>query len=174
MTFVKRKQNSRATRQPEMKFRKTFFTTGARNLGVPNLSLHSPMKLDSVTHFHTFNHVMAEVKHLRSKMSSWKSYLKRHDRIRSAKGDDHVALFTLNAVWVRQCCVWLSTNDYFEEPPDISRHWPCSSWIEYVWSEYWSRYYCQSYICFGWACWVTNWYWSSAHTGCTVVWWVVL
>ncbi len=86
-----RKQNSQPTRQPEIKFRKSFCTTGARNLGVPNLLLHLPIKLDSNTHFHTCSHVMAELKHLRSKILSWNRYLKRHDRIWSAKGGNHGA-----------------------------------------------------------------------------------
>ncbi len=50
-----------------MKFRKSFCTTGARKLDFSYTSLHSPIKLDSITHFHTFNHVMAILKHLRSK-----------------------------------------------------------------------------------------------------------
>ncbi len=54
-----RKQNSQSTTQPEMKFRKSFCSTGARQLGVPNLSLHSPVKPHSITHFLTLNHDMA-------------------------------------------------------------------------------------------------------------------
>ncbi len=70
MTFVKKETILMTDKQSEMKFRKSFCTTGARNLGVPNLSLHSPIKLDSSTHSHTLNHVLAELKHLRSKMLS--------------------------------------------------------------------------------------------------------
>ncbi len=83
---LSKRKNSQATRQPEIKFWKTFWTTAARNLDVPNLLLHSPINLYSITPFYTSNHVTAQVKHLSSTMLSWNSYLKRHDRIWNAKG----------------------------------------------------------------------------------------
>ncbi len=70
MTFVKKESKLTTDKATGNEVSKVFLHYRSLNLDVPNPSLHSAIKLDSMTHFQTFNHVMAEVKHFRSKILS--------------------------------------------------------------------------------------------------------